>query len=265
MIQSNPISYAISKIMSIGIDKTILELSYGGVNSIGVKRNISIELDKVLSKYVCNDFNLISGDTIDIPISKCKLIPSSDGRVYYVPPEARRNVDIREVYSIRQKANITHTGITSYGLPMGGSSIVNGLTSMMNAIDNPQVIGNTYIELEDDNTIRVTSADTNISMYDVFVVEIENRDRLRKIKRGSYPLFAKIATAYIKAHIYSNRININKAAIYGGHELSEVSSVISEFSGAQEEYDNYISEDAGKLLIFADEAKLNSLYSNIVI
>ena len=103
MIASNPVSYAVSKILSIGVDKTVLELSYGGMNSIGVRKNISTELDKLLCKYVCADFNLISGDTIDIPISKCKLISNSDNRVYYVPPEARRNVDIREVYSIRQK------------------------------------------------------------------------------------------------------------------------------------------------------------------
>jgi hypothetical protein len=264
MISSDPISYTVSKIMSTGIDKTVLELAYGGMNNIGIRKNVAQEIDKVLAKYVCNDFNLISGDVIDIPVGKCKLVPSSDGRVYIVPAEARRNRDIREVLTTKKKTYIHATGLGLDIYPVTGSSIIDGISAMSSNMNTTQATGNTFVELEDDNVIRVTSSDGSFHGYDTFVVEIENRDRLKKLKKGSYPLFAKIAISYIKAHIYANRIAINKASIYGGHELSEISSVISEFSGAQDEYDTYMDTEAGKMLIFSDESKLNSLYQHMV-
>lgn len=264
MISSDPISYTVSKIMSTGIDKTVLELAYGGLSNIGIRKNVAQEIDKVLAKYVCNDFNLISGDVIDIPVAKCKLVTNSDSRVYVVPPDARRNRDIREVLSIKKKMGVQYSGLGMDMYPVTSSSIVDGLSTMMSNMTSTTPNGNTFLELEDDNVIRVTSSDGSFGSYDTFVVDIENRDRLKRLKKGSYPLFAKIAITYIKAHIYSNRIAINKASIFGGHELSEISSVISEFSGAQEEYDTYLDTEAGKMLIFSDESKLNSLYQHMV-
>lgn len=263
-MSTDPVSFTVSKIMNTGIDKTILELAYGGMNNIGIRKNVAQEIDKIISKYVCNDFNLISGDVIDIPVSKCRLIPNSNSRVYIVPAEARRNRDIREVLSITKKTAVYNTGLGLDMYPMTGSSIMDGLSTMAANMSGTTPTGNTYLELEDDNVIRVTSNDGSFYGYDTFVVEIENRDRLKRLKKGSYSLFAKIAITYIKSHIYANRIAINKAGIFGGHELSEVSSVISEFSGASEEYDTYIDTEAGKMLTFSDETKLNSLYNHMV-
>ena len=263
-IASNPVSYAVEKIMSISVDKTLLQLCYGGINSIGLRKNIAIELDKTIAKHVCGDFNLISGEVIDIPIAKCKLINNSEGRVYIVPPEARRNRDIREVLSLRKKVITGRLDQEVYSMDTSGSSILNGLVSMGNAMTDSEPTGTTMVELEDDNTIRVTTSNGSLYGYDTFVVDIENRDRLRRLKRGSYPLFAKIATAFVRSEIYANRLSISRAAIHGGHELSEVSSAISEFSGALEEYESYISDNAGKMLLFSDESKLNSLYQYMV-
>lgn len=263
-MSTDPVSFTVSKIMNTGIDKTILELAYGGMNNIGIRKNVAQEIDKIIAKYVCNDFNLISGDVIDIPVAKCKLVPSSDGRVYIVPPEARRFRDIREALTIKKKTSIYNTGLGLDVYPVTSSPIIDSLSSMAANMSTTTPTGNTFLELEDDNVIRVTSSDGSFHGYDTFVVEIENRERLKRLKKGSYPLFAKIAITYIKSHIYANRIAINKASIFGGHELSEVSSVISEFSGASEEYDTYIDTEAGKMLLFSDESKLNSLYQNMV-
>lgn len=263
-MSTDPVSFTVSKIMTNGIDKTVLELAYGGMNNIGIRKNVAQEIDKIIAKNVCNDFNLISGDVIDVPVSKCKLVPSSDGRVYIVPPEVRRYRDIREVLTLKKESYIHNTGIGLDIYPVSSSPIMDGLTSMVNNMASTTPTGNTFLELEDDNVIRVTSSDGSFQGYDTFVVEIENRERLKRLKKGSYQLFAKIAIAYIKSHIYANRIAINKASIFSGHELSEISSVISEFSGALEEYDTYIDTEAGKMLVFSDESKLNSLYQNMV-
>lgn len=263
-MSTDPVSFTVSKIMNTGIDKTILELAYGGMNNIGIRKNVAQEIDKIIAKYVCNDFNLISGDVIDIPIAKCKLVPISDGRVYIVPPEVRRHRDIREVLTIKTKDYIRNYGIGLDIQPISTSTIIDGLSTMAANMSTTTPTGNTFLELEDDNVIRVTSSDGSFSGYDTFVVEIENRERLKRLKKGSYPLFAKIAITYIKSHIYANRIAINKASIFGGHELSEISSVISEFSGASEEYDTYIDTEAGKMLLFSDESKLNSIYQTMV-
>lgn len=263
-ISSDPVTYAVQSILSNGIDKTVLQLAYGGVNSSGVKRNIAHEVEKVIIKNVCNDFNLISGDIIDIAVGDCKMVESSDARVYIVPAIARRNRDIREVLSLKKKTFIHNNGFGSDAYPVTGNSLIDGMSTTLNSMSSSVPTGNTFVELEDDNTIRVTSSDGSFYGYDTFVVDIENRDRLKKLKKGSYKLFSKIVTTYIKSHIYSNRIAINKASIYGGHEISEISSVISEFSGAGEEYDVLVEENAGKMLLYSDESKLNSLYQWMV-
>ncbi len=265
MISSDPVSYSVDKILNnSGIDKTVLQLAYGGLNSFGIRKNVAKEIESKIIKNVCNDFNLISGDIIDIPIASCKLVPNSDGRVYIVPPEARRNRDIREVLSLKKKVptQTSYNGSDIY--PATGNFLVDSLATGLNAMATNTPNGNAYVELEDDNVIRITTNTGFLHSYDTFVVDIENRDRLKKLKKASYRQFAKIAITFIKSDLYSNRVAIGKASIYGGHEMSEITSVISEYSGASEEYDVLLDEKAGKMLLFSDESKLNSLYQWMV-
>lgn len=257
MIYNDPISYTRDKVMSIGIDKMLLELKFGGIDSNGVRKNIARELDKVL-KEVCNDFNLISGDVMNIPLSKCKLLSKKDGLIYYVPPEIRRNVDIREVLSLRTRMPSPMLGNAS--LPNTGSPIINNMSHMTNALADTYTDAVTFVELEDLNTVRITTSSAVVSTHDILVAEVENRDRLKKIKKGSYPEFYKIALSYVKAVIYNDRLSLNKVAIYNGHEISDVTSAIGDFSGASEEYQSYLEDGVGKLLTYADESKLNNIY-----
>lgn len=257
MIYNDPVSYARDKIISIGIDKMLLDLMFGGIDSNGVKKNIARELDKVL-KEVCNDFNLISGDVMNIPLSKCKLLSKKDGLIYYVPPEVRRNVDIREVLSLRTRMPSPMLGNAS--LPNSGSMVINKMAEFSNALQDTYTDAVTFVELEDLNTVRITTNSAVVSTHDILVAEVENRDRLKKIKKGSYPEFYKIAVSYVKAVIYNNRLSLNKVAIYNGHEISDVTSAIGDFSGSSEEYASFLEDGVGKLLTFSDESKLNNIY-----
>lgn len=262
MIYNDPISYARDRIISLGVDKMILELMFGGIDSNGVKKNIARELDKVL-KELCNDFNLISGDTMNISLSRCELLSSDNGMVFYVPPSERRHVDIREVLSLRTRMVSPSYGTASF--PVNTSSpVINSLGSMHSAIQNTYTDAVTFVELEDLNTVRITTNGSVVSTHDILVAEVENRDRLKKLKKGSYPQFYKIARTYVRAYIYNNRLSLNKVAIYSGHEISDIQSAIGEFSGAEEEYNAYLEEGVGKMLLFADESKLNNLYVQAV-
>lgn len=257
MIITDPITYSRGVIMNRGIDKTLINLMFGGMTNNGRAKNIAEEIDKVL-KEVCNDCNLISGDLIDIPIHKCKQI-DTEGRVWYVPAEARRNRDIREAISLRTNSTAPQMGVLSYGRNSG--SITNRLSQMSNGFEDTYSDGVAYVRLEDANTIRITTQSTILSTNDVLVVDIENRDRLRKLKKASYPKFYKLCLEYVKAYLYNNKLALKKTAIAGGHEISDIESAIEEFSGAGDAYDEMIASGAvGKMLFFADEAKLDNLY-----
>ena len=257
MIASDPISYSRDVIIARGIDKTILDLCFGGIKPNGSRKNLAEEIDNVL-KEVCNDCNLISGEMIDIPIYKCKQL-DSEGRLFYVPAEVRRNRDIREAISLRSNNTAPQMGVLGYGV--ANNTMVNKLSQLSNGLSDTYSDGVAYLRVEDTNTIRITTTSTILSTNDVLVVDIENRDRLRKLKKGSYPAFYKICLLYMKAHLYNDRLRLKKMAIIGGHEITDIETAIDEFSTANDEYDEKISSGAvGKMLFFADESKLDNLY-----
>lgn len=261
MIHSDPVSYARDKIMSIGIDKMLLDLAFGGIDTLGNRKNIAREIEKVL-KEVCDDFNLVSGDMMNIMLGKCKLLSSEPSLVYFIPPSERRNSDIREVYSLRTR--MANPAFTSAAIGYSSSPVINSMINMNNSVGTGYTDAVTFVELEDNNTVRITTNGAVVSTHSVLVAEVENRDRLKKIKKGSYPEFYKIARTYVRAYIYNNRLALNKVAIYNGHEISDVQSAISDFSGAEEEYNTLVEEGVGKMLMFADESKLNNIYFQAV-
>jgi hypothetical protein len=259
MISTDPISYARDRIMKRGIDKTILELMYGGLTITGTKKNISLEIDKEIATMCKEDFDLVSGEIIDIPLSRCKCI-DMEGKVYVIPPEARRNRDVRDVLSLRTSMGMPQHGSILYG--GSGSPVIDSLANLSNSIGNPYTDGVAQVKLVDSNTFRVTTNTSILATHNTVAVEIENRDRLANIKKGSYPKFFEIAKAYIESCIYNDRLRLRKTAIFGGHEISDIEGEIDSFSDSGDKYQEFIDDGTiGKMLIYADEVKLHNFYS----
>lgn len=258
MVYTDPISYSRDRIMRQGIDKTILELMYGGLTISGHKKNIGLEIEKTLVE-MCADFNLISGIIIDIPISKCKII-DVDNRIYTIPPEARRHKDVRNVLSLRVGMGLPQYGALAVGNT--GSAVLDSLTDLSNAISSPYTDGIAQVRLVDSNTFKVTTNASILSTHSILLAEIENRDRLANIKSGSYPKFFEIAKAYVRSTIYNDRLRIKKVAIIGGHEINDIESEIDSYSEDGDKYQEFIESGVvGKMLMYADETKLHNLYS----
>ena len=46
-------------------------------------------------------------------------------------------------------------------------------------------------------------------------------------------------------------------------DLVSITNVIDSYSGAEQEYNEYLSTTAPKMMMFADKSKLNSLYRDM--
>ena len=262
MLVADPISYARNRMIKNGIDQTIQQLVFGGMETSGKRKNISVEIDKLITD-VCDELNLISGETITIELSKCKLIPNTDGMVYYIPPEVRKNRDVRIAISVDY--NTPMSGYSAMAMYNSGGGILNtALTDLSRSLNTSIGEASTEVYLEDTNTIKIVGNNAiNQGRYTRATVEIENRNRLNNLPKGSYPTFYTIAIAYVKSYIYNNRVKIDKASLYGGHELTSITNVIDSYSGAEQEYNEYLSTTAPKMMMFADKSKLNSLYRDM--
>lgn len=261
MNYSDPVSYSRDEIIRRGIDRTILELAFGGIKYNGSRKSLAMELDRVILD-ACNSINLISGDVIDIPVSKCKKLVGNN-HIYYVPPEVRRNRDIREVLSLRTAITTPNSGTGFY--VSGTSPIVDALSTMSGALSKTYTDGITQVELIDTNTIAIKASTMVLSTNDTFAVDLFNRERLNHLKKGSYSKFYTIVLSYVKSVIYNNRIAIKKAAIFGGHEISDIDSEIDGYSDESGKFDEFIEEgQVGKMLFFSDETKSQNIYQQYI-
>ena len=258
MISDDPISYSRDRIRKNGIDRTIIELMYGGISIGGTKINPSVALEKDLLE-MCEDFNLISGEVIDVPLNKCIAI-DLENRIYTIPPNARRNRDVRDVLSLRINSGMPMYGNILFG--SSGSPIVDGLATMSNAVNSPYTDGLAQVRLVDANTFKITTSLSVTSTHSLISVELVNKNRLSNIKKGSYPKFFEIAKTYIQSVIYNDRLRLKKTAIFGGHEISEIESEIDSYADAAEKYQEFIDSGViGKMLVYADESKLHNISS----
>lgn len=259
MISTDPISYSRDRILrGSRIDKTILELMFGGLTIGGMKKNKGLEIEKCLS-LMCEDFSLVSGVIIDINISDCKQI-DAENNIFVIPPKARRNRDVRDVLSLRLVM-----GLPQYDGALAAntsSAIVDSLSALSNAVSSPYTDGVAQVRLVDSNTFKVTTNASVLGTHLILAAEIENRDRLANIKKGSYPKFFEIAETYLMMCIYSDRLRLKKVAVFGGHEISDIEAEIETYSDASKDYQEFIDSGVvGKMLIYADETKLHNLYS----
>lgn len=259
-IASDPITYSRDKIIKTDIPKEILELVFGGMTLSGLKKNIATEIDSVLMD-VCDDLNLISGEVIEIDITRCKLITYTDGKIYYIPPELRRNRDVREVLSI---SSIDRDLSNSLGMNNGGTAISNALNLLNNSLADTVSTNIANVKLVDTNTFRIPVNSVTAAVYNKISVEIVNDSRLKQIKKGSYPTMYDLCLSYIKSYIYNKRIAISKGSLYGGHELTAIMNEVESYSGAREEYNLKKDEEGGKMLFFSDQTKLNALYGSAI-
>jgi len=151
-----------------------------------------------------------------------------------------------------------------YSTTDGGNGLLGGMNAMSSAISTPISTVNTDVELIDSNTFRIYSTNITAGGYNTVSLEMENRSRLKDIAKGSYHKFYRVALAYMKSYLYANRLTLKKASIFGGHEISDIESILSEYSGASDEYDTFLDENVGKMLFFADKNKTASFIADMV-
>jgi len=246
----NAITKAISDVY-FEIPKEILDLVFLE-NNMGLNNVFSLDayiVNKVIRPKVLVDSNLVGGIEMLIPINKCAvtLLPNNEF-IIDVPKVLTGGRSI--IVALSLVSTISNNYNTGYTGP--GQDLLNAGMTMGGNLSHSRVAQTSRLELLGESTILVQ--DPSILLTDGSLrVKIENSSNLENINPRSYIAFSHLATLAVKHYIYTNSVvKLDKASIYGGHELGIIKDIISEYKDAGTEYREYLTTKWRKILFMND-------------
>ena len=259
------ISYAIDRITR-EIPKEILELAFlRKASYFGVNTTLAAQItDLVIKKIVLRDTNLIGGINITIPVDKCK-------QTYYEKNRTNHNLVITVPYTLTNNKKIIEPLSLTANAVM--DSNYNGTNNMMvnhmyNILDHRSKVGEEFVtsnlELIAPNTILVYEHITVLANAFLSVI-VENNDNLSNLQPRSYLAFGELCVLAAKMFIYNKLIiDLDKGALYGGHELSKIADIVSSYESAFEDYDTFLKEVWSKITFMTDSVSYSKYIQSMV-
>lgn len=224
------------------IPKEIINLAFTQNTSY---RNPSTSVDdeittEVLRKRVMVDLNLASQETINVPLQFCELIFSDVSKTaFFIPKSLTSGRSIISVHNTL--SNYYMNGEINLGTRpnSSGSSVLDKALNISNGLDNVYLTQTSRIDLIGENTILIDEGMINNVAMSVTVV-LENDYNLNNINPRAFKILAEGFVHAVKAHIYNTIIiNLNRGAVYAGHEISIIKDIIEEYKDANTEYDEW--------------------------
>ena len=249
------IVYAINKIKAIGIPKEILELAFLNIpNRYGIAASIDSQIENlVIDSIVLPDLNVLGGLKVSIEVDRCEtelvnVTRSVNNAVIRVPFELTNGRKIIEPLNLM----ILYQSEFTYG---GNERLLQTLDqlerSKLSMENNMRPIAD--LRLIAPNTILVYEPVMNLTNSILNVMVEHNRD-LSNLSMRHADNFYELVKRACKAYIYNTvRIELDRGAIYNGHELGKVNEIIESYATAEEEYQQFLNEKWGKIMFMADE------------
>jgi len=223
------ITYSISKIRK-SIPKEILDIRYNVAKDIYTNVNTNIE-DIVFNGDVLVDMNLISVNNIVVSLDKLVYLGQyGDKKLYDVPESLTNGLSIIDVIGV--------IAGNAFGGMKGDVFVDNTVRAYL--------INRHTISI-DEEFFSIQDAQVELTLaYD---------NRMKAIMPSSYPILAKAFILATKADIYNELIiPLNEGALYYGHDLPSLKSIVDEYADSRELYDEYMKETvAGVLFMSTDE------------
>jgi len=259
----NALIYSINRILRV-IPKDILHLAFmRKVESYNIPKMRTTTLQQqiqelVLDNIVLVDINLISGMSLSIPIDKCHMYE-------YEHDSGSRNIVIRVPFNLTNDKRISAV----YNLTTNGSNVdskiskgdyITGQIGEQLAKTTRSSPGMVYTGLEiiSSNTILVHD-DISIISNGFLNVTVENNRNLSNFKPRSQIQFAKMVVLAAKMFIYNTLIlELDKGALYHGHELNRISEIIDKYESAEEEYNTFLETKWPKISFVNDDIAMSS-------
>ena len=260
------IDYAINKIKTIGIPKDVLELAFlKKPNELGLNVSIDSQIeDLVIKPIVLRDLNVLGGLKVTIPLNDCEIRTYNNtlyetNAIINVPYKVTNGRKILEALEIL----IIYNQEFTYGGDNRLLQVIDQLNrSKLSMENNLRVI--TDLRLIGPNTILVYDNVVNLSSG-VLVAMVEHNSDLSNISMRYADDFYKLVKKACEAYIYNSVVvELNRGAIYNGHELGKVNEIIESYASAEEEYEQMLEEKWGKIMFMADRESMDDYVKSMI-
>ena len=247
------IKYAINRVL-LEIPSEVLNLALmrkADVYKVNTTISQQIE-DLIITPIVLQDINLIGGISLTINLNECNI-------GYYELNFTSRNVIISVPYNLTGNKKIVNALNVSCG-GTGGSLYNSTADPLFNLLKNKYQYDAkiesssvfTNLEIIGPNTILLHD-NVNVLNLCFLNVLVENNKNLNNIQPASYPYFAELVVLATKTYIYNKLvIELDKGAIYYGHDINKVGDIVSDYASAIEDYKTYLKEKWAKISFMND-------------
>jgi len=260
------ISYAISKIKSMGIPMQVLNLAFlKKPNLFGISTSIDSQIrDLVIEPIVLKDLNVVGGKPLTIDVNTCYVdfyqnTFNTQNIVIKVPYEITGKKRIIEATELLLINNNKQFNMSTDPLTFGISKKFDFNMSTYNAgtpITNLELIGPNTI-LVYDNVVSLGQAYLNV------IVEYNKNGS--DIKRRYWLEFYKLCLLATKAFIYNKLIvDMNVGFIYNGHELGKVNETIESYADAAEQYEELLETKWRKITFLEDKNQMSAFVKGMI-
>lgn len=262
-MKPNCIQYAIQYVKR-DIPKEIFNFAFRGTEEI-IDKYTTLD-DKIRNKVVepilKMDLNCTGGVNINIPLSSCSIKKDMSYFIITVPKILTNYKSIIAVMNIMQQ--FTPSSINTGMFTRSSNAMTQLATKALNSVDTPKIITTSRLEIIGDNIILVQNP-SNLLTTGIMNCDVENNSNLENIQPRYFPFIGKLLLNACKQYIYTNNIvSLDVGAAYGGHDISTIKEIISDYRDAGEEYDRMISEEWPKISLLNDPNRLNKLTRLIV-
>jgi len=253
----NAITKALSDI-KYRIPRKVLENTFINTRGFEFTNNrLAVSLDhrirqEVIDGRVLPDINLVGGQEIAVKLDVVAPERLPDFKtVWRIPLSQTNNQTITRVYSIVQGRG-TNSLAGSINNTDNGNVISKAAQGMLATLQPISGLSEHDIKLVGENTILITKDfPVHNNMYLRCVVE--NDPELNNLPPTAIPKFSKLVELAVKSYVYNTLIiNMDKAVLEGGRELGVLSSVVENYSDAEEMYQEFLEEQWRKIAFMSD-------------
>lgn len=246
------IDYAINQ-LTYTVNSTLLEMFFPKNNQFDLRTLDKRLIEAVIDRRVRRDVDTFGGTTAIIPVEKCQKFSHTDGSmVLIVEEELLGGLDIAWPVSLR-----FHSGIArpSNGLA-GGHGGMDGetreLIRMMNG-NYTEVVADASLSMLDRRTVWCRDVNSASASAMLEVVLTNSRD-FSNLQLASHRKFAELVCWAAKSYMYAHRSEFINRQRYLGIDSSIVESEVSDFSTAEEEYQQSLKA-WGTISVFNDDSR----------
>jgi len=221
-----------------------------------INNMISIDdriLNGILRPRVLVDCNIMGGIEARVPLGGCTISWMTNREfIVEVPKELTNGKSI--ITALGLVSNVIYTQTTQFSdMPAVASAGIN----MMNNLNTETVVQTSRLELIGDNIIVVQDPNIHL-MNGILRCMVENSPNMENINPRSYNTFSKLCILGVKSYIYNTLlIKLDKGYLYGGHELGVIKDIVDSYSGAEEEYQEYLTTVWRKVAFINDSEAMS--------